>query len=415
MALRHRNFLEFFRNSKTDNHQTSALRACFVYYMRFNNSALLYREAKALKEKGFDVDLIALRNTKKDKIVQSFDGLKLYCIQARPDAEKRMFQYFTRLFSFFFKATILLSVLAIKRKYQLIHITAPPDFMVFTAILPKLLGARIILDIHDISPEFFMEKLQIKESRIVIRIIKFIENISSRFADHVITVTEHWRKKLVSRSVAQSKCSVLLNVPDEDLFKPFSNNKPISNHSFNLFYHGSLEDYFGVDTLLEAMPIIKQHIPNVTLHIYGSGRLKEMFEKFAIDKNFDGAIKFHNKVPFYKLPEILKDAHLGIVPTKNSNFSDDTISMKSLEYISLGIPIVISKTAAHHFYFDSSMVKFFEPDNEDDLARSVISLHKNEEERKILVKNSQLFIEKYGWNQSKKIYFQIIDHLLNGS
>jgi len=89
--------------------------------------------------------------------------------------------------------------------------------------------------------------------------------------------------------------------------------------------------------------------------------------------------------------------------------------MKSLEYISLGIPIVISKTAAHHFYFDSSMVKFFEPDNENDLARSVISLHKNEEERKTLVKNSQLFIEKYGWNQSKKIYFQIIDHLLNGS
>lgn len=414
MSLRHRNFLNYLRNSKKNSSDADSLRACFVYYMRFNNSALLYREAKALKDKGFQVDLIALRNTRKDKIVQSFEGLNLYCIQARPDAEKRTFQYFTRLLAFFIKATFLLSFLGIKRKYQLIHVTAPPDFMVFAAIVPKLLGARIILDIHDISPEFFMEKLQVKEPRFIIKVVKFIERISSRFADHVITVTEQWRKKLVSRSVSQLKCTVLLNVPDEDLFKCFSTNKPKANSSFNLFYHGSLEDYFGVDTLLQAMPVIKQHIPNVTLHIYGSGRLKETFETYASEQKFDGAVKFHNKVPFYKLPEILVNANLGIVPTKNSNFSDDTISMKSLEYISLGIPIVISRTAAHRFYFDSSMVKFFEPDNKDDLARSVILLHQNEQDRSRLVKNSQLFIEKFGWNQSKRIYFQIIDRLLNG-
>lgn len=382
--------------------------------MRFQNSALLYREAKALKEKGYEVDIIVLRNVSKDKIIQSYDGLNLYCIQARPDAEKRTIQYFTRLFAFFVKATLLLSVLGIKHKYKLIHVTAPSDFMVLTAIIPKLLGARIILDIHDISPELFMEKLKLCESRSAVKIIKWVERMSARFADYVITVTEQWRARLIARSVPASKCAVILNVPDENLFKPFSNKKRLAESNFNLYYHGSLENYFGVDTLLHAMSIITQHIPNAALHIYGSGRLKETFERYVRDLQFSGAIQFHNKVPFYKLPEILVNAHVGIVPTKNSNFSDDTISMKSLEYISLGIPIVISGTSAHRFYFDSSMVKFFEPENEGDLARAVIALYENEDERNSLVKNAQRFIAKYGWSQSKQIYFNIVDQFVNG-
>jgi len=385
--------------------------ACFVYYMLFNNSALLYREVRALKEKGFEVDIIVLRGKKKDKIFHKFEGLNIYGIQARPSAEKNFINYFTRLLLFFLKATFFQVYLGPKRKYKLVHITAPPDFMVFTALIPKLLGAKIILDIHDISPEFFMEKLHINEDRFIVKVIKFIEKISTQFADHVITVTELWGKKLVSRSAPQSKCTVLLNVPDENLFKAFVLAKKEALNGFNLYYHGSLEEYFGVDTLLKAMPIIKQKIPNVKLHIYGGGRLKDEFECYIRELKIDNYIKIFDRVPFYQLPKILMNADLGIVPTKDTNFSKDTISMKSLEYMSLGIPIVISKTKAHRFYFNNSMVKFFEPENEDELAMSVIFLYQNKEERKRLIKNAHSFMRNHGWHQSKKVYFQIVDNL----
>lgn len=401
-------------NKKYKNRSKLFKRACFIYYMQFNNSALLYREAKALQSRGFEVDVIDLRSSRKENIFQTFDGINIYGIQPRPFAEKKMLLYFVRLLLFCVKATFFLAIMSLKRRYNLIHVTAPPDFMVFTALIPKLLGAKIILDIHDISPEFFMEKMHIKEDRMIIKLIKFVEAISTKFADHVITVTDHWRNKLISRSVPQAKCTVLLNVPDDDFFKPIPNNETKPLNMFNLFYHGSLEEYFGVDTIIKAMPFIKQNIPNVRLHIYGGGRLKEYFEAWVDEKGYDSYIKIYNKVPFYMLPQILVNAHLGIVPTKNSNFSDDTISMKSLEYIALGIPVVISATSAHQYYFDNSMVSFFEPENEIELASCVIKLYKNEQERKHLVRRSYAFLRQHGWRQSKNIYFQIIEKL-NGN
>ena len=88
-----------------------------------------------------------------------------------------------------------------ERRYSLVHVTAPPDIMVFSAIVPKLFGARIILDIHDIGPELFMRKLNVGEDRLVVRLIKLLERLSASFADHVITVTDFWKDKLAARSV----------------------------------------------------------------------------------------------------------------------------------------------------------------------------------------------------------------------
>lgn len=379
--------------------------------MQFNNSALLYREAKELQRQGFEIDVINLRSSKRESIFRSFDGINIYGIQARPYAEKKAIIYFIKLLSFYLKTSIILTFSSVTKRYRLIHVTAPPDFMVFTTLVPRLLGAKIVLDIHDISPELFMEKLHILENTTIIKALKHIEKIATKFAHHVITVTDLWREKLISRSVPSNKCTVLLNVPDENLFKPFKDSQKPSN-GLHLYYHGSLEEYFGVDTLLKAMPIIKQSIPHAKLFIYGGGRLKDSFLKSIEEMGDDDSIKIQDKVPFYELPSILGDADIGIVPTKNSNFSDDTISMKSLEYMALGIPIVISSTKAHRFYFDDAIVKFFEPENKVELARGVISLYDNKNERESLVKNAHSFMQLHGWQEHKKVYLNIVDRLM---
>lgn len=386
--------------------------ACFIYYMVFNNSALLYREAKTLKEAGYHVDIIALRDSKKEPLFQAFEGLNLYTIQTRSCAEKKIVHYFLKLALFIFKATFLVTILGVFKRYKIIHVTSPPDLLVFITIIPKILGGKIILDIHDINPEFFMRKLHIEESKPIIKLLKFIEKIAANFSDHVLIVTDLWREKLIVRSVADNKCSVLLNVPDENLFGTLNRKVSRSKNNFQMYYHGSLEEHFGVDTLIQAMPKIIEAIPKVKLHIYGDGRLRVQFEKTAKTLKLDGAINFCHRVPFYQLPNVLKNADVGIVPTKGAVFSEDTVSMKSMEYISLGIPIVISRTRAHKFYYDESMVNFFEPENENELAEAVISLFHNKNLREQLIQNSQQFIRKHGWQCSKQIYLNIVEKLI---
>ncbi len=387
-------------------------RVCFLYYQHFN--ALVYREARTLQEQGFEVDIIILRMSGRERFFQRFEGLNLYAIQVRRAAESNTLLYFFRLFLFYVKATMLLALLAPERRYSVVHVTAPPDVMVFAAIVPKLFGSRIILDIHDIGPELFMRKMNIGEDSVVVRFIKLLERLSAAFADHVITVTDFWKETLVSRSVKPSKITMLLNVPDADLFKP--THAPVVKNAFNLFYHGSIEEHFGLDTLLLAMPAIKAHIPHVLLHLYcgKKGRLYGECTRLAKKLNLGSYVAFHSAIPFYKLPKTLISADIGIVPTKDSVFSNEAVSMKALEYISMGIPIVISRTKAHDFYYDSSMVRFFEPCNSGALSRAVTELYDNAEERALLARNATAFLERNGWNKAKEVYAGIVAGLAVG-
>jgi glycosyltransferase involved in cell wall biosynthesis len=79
--------------------------------------------------------------------------------------------------------------------------------------------------------------------------------------------------------------------------------------------------------------------------------------------------------------------------------------------MAMGIPIVISQTKVHSMYYDPSMVTFFRPGDEEDLALSIARLCGSKEERERLAQNALKFIQKYGWNESKKAYFEVIDRL----
>lgn len=390
--------------------------ACFIYYQRYNS--LIYREANALLEDGFNIDIICLRRTRKEKVFQRFSNQHLFLLQAREAAERHTICYFLWLLLFFVKASILVSFMTVLKRYSLIHVTAPPDIMVFSALVPKLLGSKIILDIHDISPELYMRKMKVRDDSFIIKLLKGLERVSTQFADHVITVTGHWKSRLVSRSVRPDKCSVILNVPCEELFKAYRSQIRKGVETFNLYYHGSIEEHFGVDTMIKAMPVISKYIPNVNLHVYGNkkGRLFEECKFMTIALGLKKIVIFHEGIPFYELPKILVDADIGIVPTKGSVFSDEAVSMKSFEYLALGIPIVISKTKAHQFYYNSSMVKFFEPDNSHDLAIVVIELYRDPHKRERLVANSREFMKRNGWNNhAKKIYLDIANRLISAS
>ena len=387
------------------------LRVCFIYYNSFIQ--LLHREAMTLRKAGIQVDIICLKNLRNEKFFEKYDGINLFKIQSRMNAENTVFGYVAKLLLFLVNATVLMSILGLTRRYSVVHVTSPPDIAVFTTIVPKLLGAKVILDIHDIGPELFMRKLHVGEGNVIIRMLKFLEKLSSTYADHVITVTHLWRDKLVGRSVPKEKCSVLLNVPDQEVFR-FNQKKGAAGETFNLYYHGSIEEHFGVDTMLEAMTQVVPVIDNVRLHIYAGkkGRMYDYLTDYIQSNGLEEHVIFYEGVPFHELPGILADADLGMVPTKNSTFADEAVSMKSFEYVFLGIPIIITRTKAHSFYYDDSMVRFFDPCNSRDLADAVIELYRDPGKMRRMVANSQSFMNRHSWQNGGDTYRKIVMDLV---
>lgn len=183
------------------------------------------REAEALVRAGYKVDVICIR-IPGDPALSEYKGVKIYRQKYRSPISLLnsggLSEKFLKYLRFFFTAGIRVTQLYFKKKYSTIQVHNLPDFLVFCTLIPKLLGVPIILDLHDLMPEFYAGRFGHGTS-FSARLIRLQEQMACRFADHVITVSEHWREALIERGVPAKKCSVVMNVADDHIFYPPSN------------------------------------------------------------------------------------------------------------------------------------------------------------------------------------------------
>ena len=93
-----------------------------------------------------------------------------------------------------------------RQRYDLIHVHNIPDFLVFAAWYPKLTGSKVILDIHDIVPEFFESKFSVSDRSLLVRALRLVEKISAAFADHVILSNHVPELSNIINSIGLSPC-----------------------------------------------------------------------------------------------------------------------------------------------------------------------------------------------------------------
>lgn len=386
------------------------MKVCMIYYSHFNS--LYRRDANAHIARGDEVDVFcyALINGKNPV---SSGQLSVHTLMKRGFDEKHPTKYLLKIAYFSFLSFIKVSILHFRKRFDLVHVVSPPDFMVFVAIIPKLLGAKIILNIHDIVPEFYMRKFGVNEKNIVARLLRFVEKVCCHFSDHVLTVTHIWRDKLVDRTgIPESKCTVFMNVPDDQLVSLTNDREKARNSHFRLLYPGNLGEHFGVDSLIRAVSIAKNEISSIKLDIYGDGTQKDYLKKLAKGLNVENIINFHSLIQLEELVLLMQQADIGVVPTLDGVFAGEALSGKSLEFLALGTPIIVSRTTSTQYYYDDSMVMFFKPGDHYDLARCIIELYKDRDRRNTLVQNAKQFNAKHNWEHYKTVYLGMADRLV---
>lgn len=387
------------------------MKICMISYSQYEFDNRVHRYAESLIEHGDSVDVICL-GAKDQARHDVLNHVHIYRVMSRNYNEKSPFSYLIRMVSFFISSSWKCSLLHLRHGYDVCHFHNIPDFGVFSTLIPKLLGAKVILDVHDLVPEFYQRKFNLEANHIIVRFLKWIEKISCAYADHVITVTTIWEMTLIDRSVPAQKCTVILNSPDPYLFNRSVRKTHQTSHGFRLNYHGNLTEIFGIDLAIRAMPIMIKSIPDISLHIYGQGKTREDLIRFANELGVSNEVIFHEPVPRSQVPHILHLADIGIDPKRNGILAGEGLSSKCMEYLAVGLPTVVSRIKAADTYYEDDMVMFFEPGNEKDLAQKVIELYKHPKKRKQLIENSTRFNEKHHWNRYRESYFKTLDNLV---
>jgi len=366
------------------------------------------RNAETLVSCGYEVDVICMRNTGQ-KNREVINGVKVYRFPLRHH-RGGIFRYLFEYLVFFIAASLQLIWFSLKKRYDVIEVSGMPDFMVFTAFIPKLMGTVVVINLYDHVPESYMQFFKVNEKSLVIRFLRKIEGISVRWVDYCLGTQIITKQKIEAHGVSASKISVILNVPAED-YSTHSLKPHKDNNTFSVMTHGSLLEIYGVQTLISATPLLVNEIPNIKVKIMGSGEYEPKLKLLAQSLGMDKYVDFLGFKDPPVVPEYLSQADIGVVTIKVDK--NPMLPNKLFEYLDLGIPTVSASIPAITTYFDQNAVMFYEPGNERDLARCIIELYKNPEKRKTLANSGKAAYEKYRWSAMKYEYLDIFNKLCN--
>jgi glycosyltransferase involved in cell wall biosynthesis len=378
------------------------------------NDPRVRREAQALADSGYEVDILGTSmDNGEDKIIKS-DTITFYGIIVKQRHES-MVRYSLHSFHFFFRVFLKLQYLSLSKRYDLIQIHNMPEFHVFTALFQKFAGIPIVLDLHDLTPELFGCKWVNKNSSFL-AVIKYVEKISCRYADKLITVSSVCKENLVNRGIPADKITVVMNTPNEKIFK-FDRGREynIISRCAKLIYHGTVGQRFGLHVAVEAMKYLNEKIPDSVLTIYGHYDhsykiyLEGLIKNFSLEENviLKGT---HSQEIIYG---IIKESDFGIVPYVDNIYMNLCLPTKMFEYNASLLPVVASRLKAPAMIFGDESIGFTSPENPHDMADKLIELCFDPEKRKTMAASAYSVIQSISGQIMSKRYLNLIDSTIN--
>jgi glycosyltransferase involved in cell wall biosynthesis len=374
-----------------------------VAYTYYPTDPRVRREAETLASlEDFEVRVVVPKSGDVPRTTQS-DGVNVVELNVCRYRGKSFFAYLLSYLKFLFAAFCDCTRLTLGGRIDVVHIHTMPDFLIFSAVVPRLLGRKVILDIHDSVPETYIGKFK-KNSSLMFRVLCLEETVCCRMAHRVICVNHPQRDVLVSRGIPEQKISVSMNVPDERWFHRDSNggSERTVPDSFNLVFHGTLAKRLGVDLTIHAISKLNGSIPGLKFHIIGTGDDQQELVALTENLGLGSSVQFHGPVPIENLASALGPMQLGIISNRKNIATELMLPVKMLEYISLDIPVIAPPLKAIRHYFSDDMLNYFDVENVDSLSSAILDSYQNEEKRRRQIKNARNFLDQYGWVRQKQ-------------
>lgn len=388
------------------------LRIAAVAYTHYESDPRVRREAEALAQRGDDVTVWALREGDMPKLAIE-NGVRVVRLRMPRYRGGRAASYVGSYLRFMAEVSGRLIAAHAKSRFDLVHVHTMPDFMVFAGLLPRLFGARILLDMHDLMPDLYALKFGLERSSPLVSALRLTQHAATAVADAVIAVHENQYDLLLREGVPAHKLSIVMNAADPTLFPPLPEVRSVDGSGqVRVIYHGTVLHRYGVDLAVRALAKARLLEPRLFMQIVGGGDYVEEVERLAGDLGLGpNAIEITGAHrPLDEVAALIRNAHIGIIPVRDDN-EDSVLPTKLLEYVAVGIPAIATRTRCISRFFDDHQVELVDVEDVDGMARAMVSLAQDQARRETLVKGGHAWEEQYGWEVNKRLLFRTVDAL----
>lgn len=223
----------------------------------------------------------------------------------------------------------------------------------------------------------------IKEGTLLFNFFLFLEQKIIKWF-HIIASSPNYKSEFERLKIHpnRGKVSIIGDGVDTNIFKPQVFNKTIGEQynikrtSPRVLFMGLLEEYQGVDLMLESFKIVKNNHPDVVFIIIGYpniDRYKDIVQRKGIKDN----VRFIGKVDYDKVSQYLSLSEIAIAPKISRSEGDG----KLFNYLSMGMCTItwnreLSKSIA------GEAAVYCEYKNVEDMAKKIIQVIEDESLRK---------------------------------
>ncbi len=418
--------------------ENPAIRVGMVLDQPFPPDARVEREAMALARAGFEVHLLCVSKTDSpaDEYYQGF-----WIHRASPEA----LQYTIPLLNLQTRLpyTGLIQSLAhswmhidttwhslihrFVRHYQIQILHIHDLRLVKTALHVKNnacsdMPLKLVADLHENYPALMQllkgktdpargEKARIKWQK--------IEDEATQGSDHVITVIEEARERLIGGGLPPSKITVLPNTVDTEKFLQAPSNPEVTKRfksRFLLTYVGHINgEHRGIHTVLEAMALLKEEMPE--LSFVGAGPVRDDY-----GRTLDALIKEHqltDRVHFTgwldetAFVPYIQAADICLCPHQQNDHTNNTFPNKVYLYHLFSKPVITSDCVPLKRYIDATQGGLvFRSGKAEELANCIRQLYSHQIQRKTLGEDGyQAVIKTYHWGNTEKTLLSLYQTL----
>lgn len=394
---------------------TGAPRLCMVVHGYFPDDPRVARETRAALQAGFEVEVVAMREEGRPAR-EKLDGATVHRLPVKRRRGAGRLLFAAEYVAFTGLAILHVAGLALRRRLTIVQIHNPPDFLVVAALLPKALGARVVLDIHDLSSDMFeMRAGESHGARIAQTLLKRVERMACRLSDVVVTVHEPYREELARRGVDSDRILVVLNSLDGTCLPEAL--PPPAREPFRITYHGTVTAHYGLAVVLEAFALLPERLSAARLQIVGAGdavpELTARAEALGISDRIElrGVALSHTEVL-----NRIAGASVGVIPNLPSRLNRFALSTKLFEYVVLGIPAVVSDLPTLRRHFSPEEVVFFRAGDPEALADALTCVADDYETavgRAAAARDR--YRKSYAWEGQSANYIRMLELLAAGS
>ena len=215
--------------------------------------------------------------------------------------------------------------------------------------------------------------------------------------------------------IPADRCHVIRNGVDENRFYPQSHECArtalgLPAKGLYIEFVGGFFPWHGLETLIEAVPLVRDKVPSASFWLVGDGQTRQALEQMVQREGLTNIVHFVGRADWAKVPTWIAACDVCVVLHRQTrSYPGD--SMKLWEYLSCGRPVVTTVGPGYGETVESiGCGHAAKPDDAQDLARQLIRLLQDPDARiKMGDRGRMAVIQAHTWGARA----QELEHVCN--